>query len=333
MKEAEIRPAELMQRYLELSRDDSVTLLGDAGEREPCACPACGSHEARPAFEKHGFTYVECMACRSLYVTPRPTAEALDRFYMDSPSSRFWAQEFFPAVAEARRLKLVRPKVKRILSATRERLEQVDRPVVVDVGAGAGTFLEEVGAALPPAELVAVEPGRDLAEACRAVGVRVVEAPVEDARELESSGDLVTSFEVLEHVHDPLSFVAAMARIAKPGGTVLVTGLCGDGLDVQVLGAAANAVSPPHHLNFLSVHGLERMFERAGLEAVEVETPGELDVELVRRAVEEGRAPALPRFLDLLLTRRDERVWAAFQRFLQDARLSSHTWIWARRPL
>jgi SAM-dependent methyltransferase len=175
---------------------------------------------------------------------------------------------------------------------------------------------------------VAVEPGAELAESCRSNGLEVVAAPVESAAaEAEARGDVVTSFEVVEHVHDPLEFVKAVGRMARPGGLVLVTGLGGDGFDVRVLGPAAGAVSPPHHLNFLSVAGFERLFERAALVDVEVETPGELDVELVQKAGAE-----LDPFLELLLRRRGPEVHAAFQAFLRDARLSSHTWIWARRP-
>ncbi len=48
-----------------------------------------------------------------------------------------------------------------------------------------------------------------------------------------------------------------------------------------MLGVASNSVSVPHHLNFLSVCGLEEMFDRAGFIDVVVKTPGQLDVELV----------------------------------------------------
>jgi SAM-dependent methyltransferase len=315
-----------MERYLELSRDDIATFFADPSEREVVDCPACGGGNPEPAFEKHGFQYVECADCHSLFVSPRPRSETLDAFYEDSESSRFWAREFFPTVSEARRERIIRPRVQRVLERARG-AGLPDAPVVVDAGAGAGTFLVEVQAALPTANCIAVEPGAELAQACRDAGLDVVEAPAEHADAAAEAGDIVTSFEVIEHVHDPLAFVSALARLAKPGAQVLVTGLGGDGFDVRVLGPAANAVSPPHHLNFLSVAGLERLFERAGLTEVEVETPGELDVELVQKS----NAP-VGAFLELLLHRRDADVQADFQAFLKRAKLSSHAWIWARKP-
>jgi len=329
MKEADIRPARVHERYLTLTQQDTKTFFADHAGWAECPCPGCGGEDARPAFTKHGFPYVLCAACASLYVSPRPPQPALDRFYRDAPSSRYWAQEFFPAVEEARREQIIRPRVRRILEHERLRRLGLDRPLVVDVGAGAGVFLTELLAAAPEAEVVAVEPGEDLAAQARAHGLQVIEKPVEDCDGLEGEADIVTSFEVLEHVHDPLAFLGAVARLAKPGGLLLVTGLNGDGFDVQVLWSEAKAVSPPHHLNFLSVEGLESLCRRAGLTGVEIETPGELDVEIVRKGLAEGLAPDVPRFLRLLLQRRNGEVGARFQDFLRDARLSSHTWIWA----
>jgi 2-polyprenyl-3-methyl-5-hydroxy-6-metoxy-1,4-benzoquinol methylase len=329
MKEADIRPARVHERYLALTREDTKTFFADRDGWAECPCPGCGCGNALPAFTKHGFPYVQCAACRSLYASPRPPQTALDRFYRDAPSSRYWAQEFFPAVEEARREKIIRPRVRRILEHERVRRLGLDRPLVIDVGAGAGVFLTEVLDAAHDARVVAVEPGEDLAEQARAQGLEVVEKPVELCDELGGEADIVTSFEVIEHVHDTFAFVRAIARLAKPGGLVLVTGLNGDGFDVQVLWSEAKAVSPPHHLNFLSVEGLESLFARAGFTEVEVETPGELDVEIVRKGLAEGLAPDTPRFLRLLLERRNGEVGARFQGFLRDARLSSHTWIWA----
>jgi SAM-dependent methyltransferase len=331
MREAEVRPADLLERYLQLSREDIDRYFADRASWRECACPACGEDQPRPAIEKDGFTYVECSACRSLYASPRPPKEALDAYYVESPSSEFWAREFFPTVAPARREKIIRPRVQRILEHPRGRNLASGSPLVVDAGAGAGVFLVELLAAAPGVEAVAVEPGAELAASARGAGLRVIEQPVESCTELEGAADLVTSFEVLEHVHDPLAFVSSLARLAKPGGLVLVTGLGGDGFDVQVLWERSKSVSPPHHLNFMSVDGLERLFERAGLHDVAVETPGELDVELVRKGLDDIGDSGELRFVRLLVERRGEEVAAAFQRFLQEARLSSHTWIWARR--
>ena len=75
-----------------------------------------------------------------------------------------------------------------------------------------------------------------------------------------------------------------MGELARPGGLILVSGLCGDGLDIRTLGAL-NAVSPPHHPTFLSQQGARALVDRAGLDCVSFETPGQLDVDILRSAL------------------------------------------------
>src|SRR5262249_33496425 len=138
-------------------------------------------------------------------------------------------------------------------------------------------------------------------------------------------------FEVLEHVFDPLAFVQAMAALLKPGGHVLLSSLGADGFDIQVLWERSKSVSPPHHLNFMSVAGFERLFSREGLTGVRALTPGRLDVDIVRNGVAADPGVLDNRFLELLLSRGPD-VLDAFQRFLADNRLSSHVWVLAQKP-
>lgn len=77
--------------------------------------------------------------------------------------------------------------------------------------------------------------------AARVVGVDVSPGAIEAARQRASDGrpefvltsgfelpfpgdsfDLVTSFQVLEHVPDPLAYLREIARVARPGGTVIL---------------------------------------------------------------------------------------------------------------
>ena len=75
---------------------------------------ACESEELVREFEKNGFVYSSCQNCGTLFQSPRPSIEAFEAFYRNSVSSRYWAEEFFPAVAEARREKIFRPRADRL---------------------------------------------------------------------------------------------------------------------------------------------------------------------------------------------------------------------------
>lgn len=327
MKENEIRPEALLRRYLELSAEDADRCFADA-PRETISCVACGGAAIDFQFEKNGFSYSSCLACGTLFQCPRPPIAAFEAFYRDSASSRYWAEEFFPAVAEARRAKIFRPRVERLAALCASRGITVDR--LIDVGAGYGIFLDEWRRRFPGVQGLAVEPSESLARECRLKCFDVVENIAENVRGYDNYAGLVACFEVLEHVYDPLAFVRVLMRLARPGGYVVVSALGVDGFDIQVLWDRSNAIFPPHHINFPSVTGFERLFARSGLVDVEVSTPGQLDVDIVRNALR--RDPGLfdgNRFLRRLVE--DDVRAAAFQRFLSENRLSSHTWVIGRK--
>lgn len=102
----------------------------------------------------------------------------------------------------------------------------LDRRRVVDVGCGGGILSEAM------AQRGASVVGIDLAAAALAVAREHARASGLDIDYRETAAealagvepaafDVVTCMEMLEHVPDPASVVAACARLARPGGTVV----------------------------------------------------------------------------------------------------------------
>lgn len=330
MREADIRPDHLIGTYLELARLDARTFF-PPGERSPVPCPGCGKDRPVAVFDKDGFALARCGACASLFVTPRPSGQCFDRFYRDGASSRYWAETFFPAVAKSRREKLFAPKAARVAAMCRE--SGFTPSTAAEVGAGFGLFLTELGKAMPLERTIAVEPQPDMARRCREAGHTVLESFAGDVEPggLEGGVDLVACLEVIEHVHEPLEFVRHLRDMVRPGGRVLVTGLCSDGFDLAVLGRHSRAVCPPQHINFLSVEGFRALFARAGLTILDIFTPGSLDVDIVRQAARRDPAVLEGQPFAAALLARGESAGAEFQDFLTRNSLSSHLWVWAAR--
>jgi len=329
MKENEIRPAPLLKEYLRLSALDAKNYF-HLETRLPIPCPACSDPSYSPAFYKNGFEFVVCDKCATLYLSPRPPAREFEQFYKESPSSRYWADTFFPSVIEARRSTVFKSKLKRIEMFCDSK--GIAPKTLIEIGAGHGIFLEEWRSGHPEVSILAIEPSPDLAKVCRAKDIEVLETVVEQADEWEARADLLTCFEVIEHAHDPLKFLQSFYSLVKKGGWVVISGLGVEGFDIQVLWEKSKSIFPPHHINFLSIKGFELLFERAGFECIEVTTPGELDVDIVLNAFQEDNSIELGRFERLLLTK-DEKDLGNFQEFLTQHKLSSHCWISARKPL
>ena len=91
MREADIRPPDILSEYLRLSAADAARLFADSSALASRTCPGCDGSACTSAFEKNGFSLVTCDTCRTLYVSPAPKPEPLAALYRKSPSSQYWA--------------------------------------------------------------------------------------------------------------------------------------------------------------------------------------------------------------------------------------------------
>lgn len=320
MKEEEIRPKKIFEEYLALSIKDGEAL--DKQSFIETNCQGCNSDDTKLLFKKNGYEFKQCNKCRTSYCSPRPSNKQLEQLYFNSESSTFWSKVFFPTVAEARKEKLFKPKAKQIADLIKER--NLDIKSICDVGAGHGVFLEELRKFIPDVKYYAVEPDPTSATVCRSKDIETLEEVCETAHAWHGKFDMVLSSEVIEHVFDVSLFVNSLGKLLKPKGVALVTGLGYEGFDILTLQEKSNSISPPHHLNFLTVDGFEKVFKNNNFSSIDVWTPGKLDVDIVLNSGFSNE------FLNSLALRGNQAV-LDFQSFLVKHKLSSHVWALAQK--
>jgi hypothetical protein len=109
----------------------------------------------------------------------------------------------------------------------------------------------------------------------------------------------------------------------------MFTTLTVSGFDIQVLWENSKSIYPPHHINLLSTQGMRDLVTRSGLQPrsglqlVDLSTPGELDVDIVRNIQHENPEIQLSRFSASIINAPVE-VRTQFQNFLKANELSSH---------
>jgi SAM-dependent methyltransferase len=327
MKEEDIRPKKVFDRFLQLSAEDAIEIF-DGVPSTPCSCPGCGENKSLPAFKKMGFSYQKCKSCNSLFLNPRPSSESFNVFYANSKSAKYFAEVFIPVVLEERRQSMFIPRVEKIREICNA--AELIPNIVLEIGAGHAIFLEEWKKLEPNAEIWGIEPNPKMAQYCRDKGVKVLEVFSEEASEWHGKADLAVSFEVLEHVTDIFKFVKSMYDLLRPGGMLIATSLCADGFDIQILKEKSKSVTPPHHINFCSVEGYRQLFSRAGFTDLDIQTPGKLDVEIVINTLKDVDVE-LGAFEQQMLSASPEQQ-AHFQTYLSENQMSSHCWIRVRKP-
>jgi SAM-dependent methyltransferase len=330
MRVNDIRPTELRRLQEQAYAKDLERLRKRLPEFVHAACPACDKDSSQPAFEKYGFAFRRCQACRTIYMSPRPTPEIMAGYYGNSDNYRFWAEHIFPASEANRREKIHRPMLGYIVAACER--HGVARRTLVEVGPGFGTFISLARESGSFASVIAIERTPEMAQACRDRGVPVIERAVEDVSPEEiGEADVLASFEVIEHLFDPGGYLRSAARLLRPGGLLVLTCPNGEGFDTAMLGALSGQVDS-EHVNLFNPDSLAGLLQRSGFEVLEKETPGRLDAELVRDAVLAGKLDLSGNpFLKKVLLDEWERLGGPFQAFLAANGLSGHLRILASR--
>jgi SAM-dependent methyltransferase len=330
LTETEIRPDALMAGQQAAFAEDIRRLMARHDEFVTVGCPACDARAAAERFQKFGMVFVECERCRTLYANPRPSKPMLEHYYATSRNYAYFNAHIFPASEQARREKLFRPRVRRL----RGLVQRFGTPTdfLMEIGAGFGTFCEEVRHACLFDRVVGVEPTPALAATCRHRGIDVIEAPIERIAPDDLAADVVVSFEVIEHLFRPRDLIETCSRFLTPGGLLVLTCPNGRGFDVELMGPVSSAVDV-EHLNLFNPDSIAHLLGRCGFEVLEVTTPGRLDAELVRKQVLAGRFELAGHpFLRRVLVDEWDRLGGPFQNFLAEHGLSSHMWAVGRRP-
>jgi hypothetical protein len=284
-------------------------------------CPACGSTKLVAGFAKHGFDYLNCVDCQSLWTSPRPTADQYQWYLHESPAAQFRCDPEYLRGIETRMRDVALPRA--------DQLESLAGQVpgsgwIVQVGPRNPMVLAQLHrrGLGPLACANPLPPYQSMSAPEIATHADLTPIPAASAR-------IVALLDSLEHERDVVGLLAEANRVLVPGGFLVVTARSGSGFDVQVLWEHAD-VSPLEHLNLISVEGMRTLLDRSGFRIVEFSTPGQLDVQVVWRMRNE-RGVVLPRFLEYLLSHRDAACHERFQDFIQEQRLSSHMRLIARK--
>jgi len=325
MKEQEIRPQAIFEEYLRLAALDTK-LYFENSLRQSIPCPAC-NHAGEVGFSKKGFTYQVCPECDTIFVSPRPSVDAFERYYTESKSSKYWATTFYKETAAARKEKLWKPKAKAIMEIMQT--YGATHHEVVDIGAGYGLFAEEMTHLLGRPVSV-IEPAPHLAAVCREKGLCVHECFMESLPPscLPEKNRVFVCFELFEHLHSPKRFLARLFELMQSGDLFVFTTLSGSGVDIQALWQDSKSIFPPHHLNFFNPSSVKILLKEQGFDVMAVSTPGKLDMDILIN----NQAHIKDRFWKLFVKYADPDQISDMQRVISETGFSSHMMVVSCKP-
>lgn len=233
-------------------------------------CPTCGSGRAHLKFVKDGYDMQCCDDCGTLFVGRDP--ETID-------FQALYGEGYYTGAADAVFADYVGQQALRRAHARRKlwmlrnlppRLPRQGR--LLDVGCAAGFFLAEARAFY---EVQGVELSAwSSAFARERLSLPVFTGTLQQAALPANHFDVVTLWDVIEHVPDPVPLLIDAARVLRQDGRlVLTTGDWGSAYAVA-RGQDWHLMAPPWHLTMFTRETMTRAGQRAGLRMLHCASEG-----------------------------------------------------------
>ena len=221
-------------------------------------CNSCGGAQAGFLFERNGYSIVECATCGLHYVGE-------DMAHIDFPA--LYSESYYHGGASAVFANYVAEETARRANARRKlwsiRLRGPRSGRLLDIGCAAGFFLAEARRYYDVRGVEISEYSSTIAR--ERFGLDVFTGTLRDAALPEDAFDVITMWDVIEHLDDPKAELELVARALKPGGSVVVTTGDAGSRYARRAGVRWHLLEPPWHLYFFSRTTLANMAAAAGL--------------------------------------------------------------------
>jgi SAM-dependent methyltransferase len=260
MRIADVKTQALIQEPdSEVGSEERAKIYG------PEQCPICeqaGAKEwLRGPDRFHGkqekYTLVRCQACSLVWQSDPPKPEEMHLHYTDAYHKLISAAgENSPNRWRDRKAALA---------------PHSQTGALLDLGCSAGSFLESMKG--EPWKLYGIEMSAEGAKAAEArSGAHVFVGDIPDAPFAPESFDVITCFDVLEHVYEARQVMSKVGNWLKRGGIfyVLVPNI--DSAEARVFGSYWHGLELPRHLSHFSPVSLKFLAESGGLREVSLET-------------------------------------------------------------
>ena len=226
-------------------------------------CPVCGESRHSSLYTFEPFAVVRCMNCSLGYLTPRLSKSTIMDYYMDfkyfEGSNDYGYDNYFLQEAGLRRTFRY---FLRVLSQ-----KGLVGGSLLEIGCGSGFFLDEAEGYFN--YRVGTEFCKELAEKASAYADDCIIGGI-DALSRPHRFDIVVAISVIEHVYEPVTFLASICRHLKDNGAVVLVTPNVDGAWRHIFKSRWPSFKIPEHVTYFSPKALRCLANAGGFDLVNI---------------------------------------------------------------
>lgn len=220
-------------------------------------CALCNSVSTKHFCTKNGFDIYKCKTCDLLFISPLPKSiEVYDESYFLGAEKGFG---YINYDADKEPMIPVFNKYLDILAKM-----GVKEGNLLDVGAATGFFMNL--AKKRGFDVVGVELSDFAAQKGRDNGLNIITGDLIPQKFQNEQFDVVTLFDVIEHVPNPKEIIVEVKRILKKGGLIVMNTPDAGSLWARFWGKNWQLVVPPEHVNYFNIKNLSNYLSKSGFE-------------------------------------------------------------------
>ncbi len=239
--------------------------------RQHVPCNLCGSEDRAPYCAENGLGLVQCQNCGLVYVSPRPEANELYALYGET----YFHNDDSGVVGYTDYIR-DEPNIRKTFAGRLKRLERFIQPggKALDVGCAAGFFLDEAHKRGWKVHGMDVS-GFAVQYVRERFGHDVRHGSLLDLDYMPEAFDLLSMWDVIEHVPDPHAYVQRAAQLLRQGGIFALATPDVESLPARLAGRRwVGYKLSEEHVYYFSVRTLRRMLDEAGFEVIDVRHVG-----------------------------------------------------------
>ncbi len=238
---------------------------------ETIACPLCGESTERFMWNKKGARYVRCINCSLVYENPRLAKEELRQFYSDESYYFSKARDIDPSGYTDYFSQCTPVIINEYFHILQQHSRQTNDLHFLDIGCGPGKVLKV--AKDHGWRAVGLEISHWSAEMGKKEGLEILEGTIQDAAFPDEEFDIISMFDVLEHLPSPKDYVREIYRILKPGGVVVAETPNIEGFFASHWYKEQSELVKPHaHICLYSPETVKRLFRSAPFSKITIKT-------------------------------------------------------------